>query len=243
MSDIYVIWRDPETTMLEPVAKVYYSQGKYRLAYTEGALNSRFPAFPRMSVKDKTYSSSDLFPFFKSRIISERRPEFSVMLSWLDMRQEDYDPLELLSVSGGSKKTDNFRIIRAPQKTSENKYRIKFFVSGIAYLDQGSKERILSLEDKEILDYRFEANKNDENAVAILSFGDGMQIGYYPKYLNEDLKKLIDANLLQKRPEIRVVKVNPEAPEQYRLLCETMCDWPQGFAPFESPKYQSISKD
>lgn len=243
MSDIFVIWRDPQTTMLEPVAKVCFSEEKYWLSYTKGALNTRFSAFPRMDLKEKKYSSTDLFPFFKNRLISDRRPEFQKLLSWLDMDKARYDPLELLSVTGGTKKTDNFRVVKTPLKTEDNKYRIKFFVSGIAYTSTEAKEAILNLSRGESLSYEFENNKNDLNAITIACEKSSLKLGYYPRYLNEDLKKLINLNSSGLAPSIKVIKVNPDAPDQYRLLCETISDWPKNFKPFESEKYETISNN
>ncbi|GAA4873853.1 hypothetical protein [Ferrimonas pelagia] len=64
MSDVFIIWRSPKTTMWEPVACLTHNDDKYIFNYTVGARDNDFPAFPRMTVKNKGYLSSELFPFF-----------------------------------------------------------------------------------------------------------------------------------------------------------------------------------
>lgn len=246
MSSAFVIWQDPETTMWEPVAKLKVSAGVYKFAYTHGALNKRFVAFPRMELKNKEYTSSELFPFFQNRLIPERRPEYHLMMSWLDMTSGTNDPLEILSASGGAKKTDNFRIVKTPERTLEGEYRLKFFVSGIAYLSDEAKVEILSFDSRTALSCSVQAdNPADPNAIAIIKKGGGKNFGYYPRYLNEDLIRLnrmcgvvAGGELIT---HVEVVKVNSSAPEQYRLLCESITPWPEGFEPFQTEKYKLLT--
>ncbi|WP_413704470.1 hypothetical protein [Pseudomonas sp. Pseusp16] len=245
MSSAFVIWQDPETTMWEPVAKLTESQGIYSFAYTQGALNKSFIPFPRMSILNKEYVSAELFPFFQNRLIPERRPEYFTMLSWLDMTPGANDPLEILSASGGSKKTDNFRIIKVPQKTANNEYRLKFFMSGIAYISDAAKRELLALESHTKLTCIIEeGNQADSNAISVVNPDTGHHLGYYPHYLNEDL---IHANRMlgvmgnQLTTSIPVLKVNLSAPEQYRLLCESVTPWPDDFVPFQSEKYKLLA--
>ncbi|MHC8327503.1 HipA N-terminal domain-containing protein [Pseudomonas sp. LB1P83] len=247
MSSAFVIWQDPETTMWEPVAKLKVSSGVFKFSYTRGALNKRFVAFPRMELKNKEYTSSELFPFFQNRLIPERRPEYHTMMSWLDMAPGTNDPLEVLSASGGAKKTDNFRIVKAPEKSLEGEYRLKFFVSGIAYLSNEAKNEVLSFDSRTRLYCSVQANNPaDPNAIAIVKKEGLQSFGYYPRYLNEDLIRLnqmcgvVSGEELLTR--IEVVRVNASAPEQYRLLCESITPWPEGFEPFQTEKYKLLAE-
>lgn len=198
-----------------------------------------------MDLKNKEYTSTELFPFFQNRLIPERRPEYYTMLSWLDMNAGENDPLDILSASGGSKKTDNFRIVKVPERTDTGEYRLKFFVSGIAYISDEAKTEIISFNNTTTLNCDIEpSNKSDTNAIALISPNTMRQIGYYPRYLNEDLIKLNKiAGVAKNDPlitNIKVIKVNFSAPEQYRLLCESVTPWPDNFEPFQSEKYQLI---
>jgi hypothetical protein len=170
------------------------------------------------------------------------------MMSWLDMTPGTNDPLEILSASGGAKKTDNFRIVKTPEKTISGEYRLKFFVSGVAYLTAEAKVEILSFDNRTKLSCFVQANNPaDPNAIAIVKAEGARNIGYYPRYLNEDLLRLnqmcgvaIDGELLTR---IEVVKVNSSAPEQYRLLCESITPWPEGFEPFQTEKYKLLTEN
>ena len=245
MSSVFVIWQDPETTMWEPVAKLTESHGIYSFTYTHGALNKNFIPFPRMNMLDKVYESSELFPFFQNRLIPERRPEYYTMLSWLDMAPGANDPLDILSASGGSKKTDNFRIIKVPQKTTNNEYRLKFFTSGVKYISDEAKRELLTLDNRTSLTCIIEdRNQADSNAISLINPKTGNHLGYYPHYLNEDLiyvNRMLGVTGHELITTVPVIKINLSAPEQYRLLCESVTPWPEGFVPFQSEKYKLLN--
>lgn len=245
MNSAFVIWQDPETTMWEPVAKLTELHGVYIFSYTRGALHKNFIPFPRMSILEKEYVSHELFPFFQNRIIPERRPEYYTMLSWLDMMPGAHDPLDILSASGGSKKTDNFRIVKIPKKSLSNEYRLKFFISGVAYISDAAKQDLITLDSRDLLSCVIEDNNRaDSNAIAIINPVSGHRLGYYPRYLNEDLirvNRLLGVNDNNLVTQIPVLKVNFSAPEQYRVFCESVTPWPDGFLPFQSYKYQSLA--
>ena len=233
--------------MWEPVAKLTESDGVYRFAYTLGAMNERFVPFPRMDLLNKEYQSKTLFPFFQNRLIPERRPEYYSMLSWLDMAPGSNDPLEILSASGGSKKTDNFRVVKVPRVTTSGNYQVKFFVSGVAYVSDEAKHHLLSLRPGGELGYAIEGcNKADSDAIVIVSRQGGLKLGYYPHYLNKDLilvNQMLGVADCKLSTRFKVIKVNFSAPEQYRLLCECITPWPDGFVPFQSEKYQLVVAD
>ncbi|MEZ0194072.1 hypothetical protein Q1Z72_13780 [Pseudomonas qingdaonensis] len=247
MSSAFVVWQDPETTMWEPVAKLTETDGVFKFSYTRGALNKRFVGFPRMDQLNKEYSSNELFPFFQNRLIPDRRPEYYSMLTWLDMLPGESKPIEILSASGGSRKTDNFRIVKVPERTEVGEYRLKFFISGVAYLSDELKHEVSNLVRGAELSCALQpSNSADPNAVIIINSSTNNSIGYYPRYLNEDLIRLnkacgVESHSLITR--VNVVKVNCTAPEQYRVLCESVTPWPQGFLPFQSDKYKLLVEE
>lgn len=244
MSSAFVIWQDPGTSLWEPVAKLSEEDGVFKLVYTRGALNKRFSAFPRMDHMVKSYVSNELFPFFQNRLIPERRPEYYSMLNWLDMVPGSRDPIDILSASGGSRKTDSFRIVKVPQRSPDGYYKLKFFVSGIHYVSDEAKVLISHLGKGEQLKCVVEpTNPMDLHAIKLVQIKSGLRLGYYPSYLNEDLIKLnraCGANEASLITDVRVIKVNLGAPEQYRLLCESVTPWPEGFVPFQAEKYQLL---
>lgn len=235
MKSVYVAWQDEVTRLWHTVAKLVHDNGIYRFNYTKGVdASKRFSPFMRMEDFDKVYESKELFPVFKNRILPKNRPEYKKIIDWLDINAEEFDPLEYLGVSGGLRSTDNYRIIPDPV-LSDSTYSIEFLVSGIRYLDEKSSLAVKFLKAGDELSYSFEDdNSADTNAVLLKS--DGTIVGYCPRYLAVDFRTLLDSKDL-KESKFRVVKVNNDAPSQYKLLCSFSTTWPDGFTPFISDEY------
>lgn len=243
MKTVFVIWKDPDTTMWHPVAKLKREpQGKYYFSYTAGAKNRNFTAFPRMSNLSETYVSNELFSFFKNRLISPNRPEFTRLLNWSNMTKESYDELDILGIYGGERKTDSYRVVSAPTQDSQGFYRIIFFVSGVRYLPETIQNTLDDIGVGQQLKFKFEdENQQDKNAVLITSSKESPVIlGYCPRYYNCDVRKLL-SNPDVSNYSLELVKNNRDAPPQYRLLCEFSIRWPDGFSALVSDEYQNYA--
>ena len=236
MKSVFVIWKDSEDGMWHPVAKLTRSEDGYRFNYTKGANHKNFIAFPRMDDLSKVYHSGSLFSFFSNRLIPTNRPEFKKMLEWSAINLTGYDELDLLGVSGGARKTDDFRIIPEPEVTNEGQYKIRFFISGVRHLNAESLQRVDKLKVNEQLKLVYEdTNPHDCNAI-LVSSKDDTPIGYCPKYFNCDVRALLDDPELSSH-SLNVVKLNKEAPHQFKVLCEFVTRWPRGFRPLVSEEY------
>lgn len=236
MNSVYLVWQDHISRLWHPVAKLTRKDGYFLFSYTRGAAKlDRFKAFVRMEDMSKVYRSDDLFPMFKNRIIPPNRPEFYKTLEWVDMDKNEYDPLSYLAYTGGARNTDNYMIIPIPVEIN-GVYTFKFLVSGVRYLSSDSMQAIESLQVGEELSYRFEENnQHDKNAI-LLETREQTKIGYCPRYLAEDFKKLILNDSLESG-EFIVEKVNLDAPSQFRILCSFSTKWPENFIPFVSEDY------
>lgn len=236
MKSVFVIWKDLQDGMWHPVAKLAHLEDGYRFNYTKGANHKNFEPLPRMSNVTKVYRSATLFSFFTNRLISTNRPEFKKMLEWSDLDVNNYDELDLLAVSGAARQTDNFRIISEPQITKYDQYKIRFFISEVRHLDDISAERVTRLKKGEELKLNYEdSNRHDCNAVLVTT-KDNTSIGYCPKYFNIDIRSLLDNQHL-KLHSLHVVKLNKNAPDQFKILCEFSTKWPKGFEPLMSKEY------
>lgn len=242
MSSLYVIWQDPQpqSRMWIPVAKLEHKDNLFILSYTQGANHKNFSGLPRMQNKDKKYSSEEIFPFLSNRVLSARRPEYYSMLEWIDMNNEDFDLFRFLGVTSGAKKTDNFRVILVPERNGSNVYSFNFFVSGHRYMEPVQDESLM-LTSGERIDYEFEMDNSHDN-LAVALYHKERKIGYFPKYLNEDIRVLTDILNSENKPlpQIKLIKFNADAPEQYKILCEFKSVWPDNFKPFSSQDYQPI---
>ncbi|WP_045466716.1 HIRAN domain-containing protein [Vibrio hyugaensis] len=236
MKSVFVIWKDSDGGMWHPVAKLTRTTDGFRFNYTKGADHKNFIAFPRMDDLSKVYHSATLFSFFTNRLIPTNRPEFKKMLEWSDIDPEGYDELDLLGVSGGARKTDEFRIISEPEVSQRGQYKIRFFVSGIRHLDEVSATRVTKLQVGEELKLLLEDSNPHDCMAVLLATGDNVPIGYCPKYFNCDIRALLAEPELDSY-SLRVVKLNEESPAQFRVLCEFVTKWPQGFTPLVSEEY------
>lgn len=240
MKSVFVMWQDlAGTRMWHPVAKLTQeSEHSYIFTYTKGANHQSFSSFPNMEDKDKAYTSDQLFTFFKNRLMPESRPEHDSMFEWSGLTASSKNYIELLAISGGEKKTDHFRIVNIP-KNQDGYYRVKFFVSSINYLNEEEKKHLNTLKEDESLDFLFDAtNSVDCNATILLQDCE-KKIGYLPHYLCKDLKSLLVLNS-RESISIRVVKLNWDAPAQYRVLCELVAPWAENFKPFNDLEFENF---
>ncbi|WP_139851489.1 hypothetical protein [Acinetobacter pullicarnis] len=237
MNTVFILWQDKSHSgrMWHAVAKIIYDLSSgYILSYTKGASNSRFHGFPNMVDKTQSYSSRELFSFLKNRIPPSSRPEHEALYEWCNL-ETSANYLELLAASGGEKATDSYRVISLPQNENGS-YLNTFFVSGIRYLDESQKLYISSLKAGHLIDYVFEDNNiNDPLAVLLLDHVQKTNLGYYPRYLTDDLRNLND---LKANVQIQVVKVNQDAPEQFRMLCKTTSSWPTDFKSCDNDEFR-----
>ncbi|MFT4851619.1 MAG: hypothetical protein ACI83B_004186 [Sediminicola sp.] len=237
MNSIYILWQEHSTRMWYPVAKLTRTDELYRLNYTKGANNANdFVPFPNMSDLSKVYESKNLFPFFNNRILPKSRPEFSKITNWLNIDKENFDPLDYLAITGGQRKTDNYKILKLPELI-DGKYKFTFLVSGIQYLDDDSKSVINDLSQESELFYLYETeNIYDPNAIALYESKSKIFIGYCPRYLVSDFKRLLDLN---ETGEVffKVSKVNLDAPASYRLLVTFEARFSPGYQPLMVDDY------
>ncbi|MCI5145671.1 MAG: hypothetical protein D3923_09095, partial [Candidatus Electrothrix sp. AR3] len=84
---------------------------------------------------------------------------------------------------------------------------------------------------------REDHNEHDRFAL-VLETDENLKVGYCPRYLNKELRRVQDVTTLR----LIVEKVNPEAPLHFRLLCLTSFTLPQGIDLFTSEEYQPLSK-
>lgn len=217
MKSLFVAWQNPESREWTPVAKLSRTNNQYNLQYTRGAM--RCPGFRglgRMNTMDAIYVSSELFPFFKNRLLQKSRPEYKKLLKWLAIDDINGDPMDILIGTGGLRSTDSFELI--PQPTIENnKLSLNFFVRGLRYLPEITLDHISNLkEGSNLLLMKDFQNPKDDKAFALRTSEVPVMIGYIPKYFCTGIQRLIEEN---KSPSINLVKINQDAPLDMRCLC------------------------
>src|SRR5699024_8551276 len=114
-----------DADMDEPVFKFGYIKGAKK-AHEEAGFEP-LDAFPDFNER---YISSDLFPLFKNRVMNQGRDEFLDYLNKLDLDKSHADPISILEVSGGTRRTDNLEVFPKIQKNDEGEFFTRFFLRG-----------------------------------------------------------------------------------------------------------------
>ncbi len=243
MTVVYVAWQEPKERHWFPVAQLCFDRATYRFVYTKGALRSPdFMPFAQMPDLHQAYTSTELFPLFKNRILSKSRPEYSSFLHWLDLAPGEDEPLTLLARTGGERATDALRIVPCPTPSPDGFYRLSFFSHGMRYFPERIQTFINDLAAGDGLFLMPDPqNPHDSGALALRMVSPAVIVGYCPRYLSHDFRILLQADPLATR--VRIERINRDAPWQLRLLCSIQAPWPQLFQPCSSEDYEVLVED
>ncbi len=243
MKTLFVAWHstEVENAAWGPVGRLDYDGQVYSFFYTRGAMTlSGFRPFEEMPDLEQVYESESLFPLFANRLLSPSRPEYEAFLRWGGFNTgTSPDPIAILGVTEGIRQTDAIEVFPCPV-SDEGGYCNKFFLHGIRWMPTAAVDRVNRLKESErLLVMPDPCNQFDPNAVAVRTESERTLIGYVPRYLAQDVHKLLrecDPECV----ELFVQRVNCDAPSQHRLLCRMNACWPQGFKPCDSEAFASI---
>lgn len=219
MSDsVSISWQSPSSRDWIVVGKLTSDSDYYHFHYTEGAKADGFNGFVGMPEKHIKYSSKELFPIFKNRILSKRRPEYPFFLQWLDLTSKATD-LEVLAASGGIRQTDNIQVFKSFEIKNDGTFEYFFFLHGLSHLDSSAQQYVDALEKGRKLFLALDIqNPHDQYAVSVSQRDPSHLLGYCPRYLSVSLSTLLTDN--GSKVELTVEKISDDAPRNYRLLCK-----------------------
>jgi len=240
---LYLAWQDPQSRRWYPVGKLTSEGGVYRFVYTKGAtLSKNFIPFGSLRDLHEVYRSPDLFPLFANRLISKKRPEYRDFLRWLDLREVEADPLVILARTEGVRATDSLTVFPCPEPDPQGKYVVHFFSHGLRHLPEEARLRINTLREGERLYLLPDPqNPHDAYALALRTDDPASIVGYSPRYIARDFLEILENN--PDSVDVRVKRVNADAPIQLRLLCTLTADWPENFKPCSSEDYQELGSE
>jgi hypothetical protein len=246
MKTLFLAWQDPRSRRWFPVGKLSYKkdEGIYRFVYTKGAKVA--PNFmPLGHMKDLTaiYESEELFPLFANRLMSSKRPEYQNFLHWLDLQEDEADPIALLARTEGIRETDSLTVFPCPEPDLKGKYQVHFFSHGVRHLPDHAIQIVNQLQPGAPL-YLMPDPQNpyDTWAMALRTDDPATIVGYCPRYLAKDfLNVLVDSN--PTNVKVKVVRVNIDAPIQLRLLCGLEAYWPEGFEPCSGELFEELAEN
>ncbi len=242
LKTLFVAWQDPHSRAWFPIGRLTYNGEFYEFAYIQGVKEARekcgFQGVWSFSDWEKVYLSQELLPLFSNRVMRRSRPDYPEYIQCLNIRAGEDTPMEILSRSGGKKKTDNFEIFPGPVPDEQGCYHIYFFAHGVRYMPLESAERISRLQSGERLFLLHDLQNIYDARALLLCTEDRYNLGYCPRYLSEDMFEVLQDD--RDSVKVTVDRVNlPPAPLQVRLLCHLAVQQ-ENFQPFSSWIYQPI---
>jgi hypothetical protein len=241
--ELILSWQDIVNTRLWfPIARLTQQSDGYLFRYVNGVKQAEkhgFLGLAGLNERTESYYSEKLFPLFQNRILNKSRPDRSEFLDWLGLTLDGYSEMEELARSGGVKVTDQFQLFPVPEQ-KQGRYQVHFFAHGVRHLAPHYQERVKRLEVGEKLYLCPDPqNEKDSNAVMIRTENPVELVGYAPKFLAKDFVTLIGYDSVN--ASIRVVKANPNAPDQMKLLCLFDSPWMKGFTAFADEEFSFYS--
>ena len=243
MKKLFLAWQDPKSRYWFPIGQLNFDGKKYHFVYTKGVTQAQaesgFQLLHSFPDPDRIYSSSELFPLFSNRLMRPSRPDYQDYLQWLNIPQDENDPIAILARSEGRKATDTFAVFPEPEINQNGSYYLHFFLHGLRYMPESSIERVKQLQPEELLYLTQDFQNPYDSKALLLRTEDRYNLGYCPRYLAADIGEILNEN-----PEsvcVRIERINPApTPIQFRLLCNLTAQCHDGFQPFSSQDYQPI---
>ena len=243
MKTLFLAWQDSAATRRWfPIGRLDADVAKsnYRFGYTRGAeLAHRdaglepLDAFPDFT---EVYRSSELFPLFKNRVVTPDRTDFAEYLRQLDL-EPNADPLEILAVTGGTRQTDSLEVFPKIHRSPKGGFQCKFLLHGWRHVNPAAQERLAMLEPGNPLVVAIELNNPVSGLALQLETPDYHMIGWTPRYLVNDLVKVIAES--PSRVSARLLQTNPApAPAKQRYLICLQGHWPDQYEPMSGEEFQ-----
>lgn len=246
MKTLYLAWQDKgksrrwfpigrlDADLYEPLFKFGYVKGAER-AHEEAGFEP-LDAFPDFH---KRYISSDLFPLFKNRVMNEGRDEFKDYLNQLGLDKSKADPISILEVSGGTRRTDNLEVFPKISKNKKGEFSTRFFLRGWRHVNNYSKEQVQNLDPGQPLGVSIELNNPETGLAVQLLTQDYCMVGWTPRYLVSDILQCISEDPM--KIQATVVRVNPApAPSQERVLIQLQGQWPENYEPMSGSDFKEL---
>ncbi len=215
----------------------------YVFRYIKGAIEAKqkakffpLPEFPKL---ERHYISPELFSIFANRVIAANRPDRKEYLNNLGLT-EQADQVEILSINGGKRVTDTYRVFPKLRKSEDDSFTCRFFLHGWSYVEKQAQGRIKSLEIGEDLQIELEPeNPVDSGALKILT-GDDSRIGYVPRHLNKDLSHVVRSQQVKR---LSVIQVNEgfRVPSNQRVLLEMEGSF-TNYVPMEGEEFKPLAE-
>jgi hypothetical protein len=163
-------------------------------------------------------------------------------MKWLEIKADELSPMKMLLLTEGIKPTDYLEFFQCPIKSEDNNYDVHFIVHGLQYFPKEVLQRVNELKEGERLFLVPDPQNQWYKDAVLVRTGDPIfTIGYCPRYLSRDFKKLLNNGKVDVNDiSVTVRRVNKDAPLNLRLLCQINAPWPDDFQACDQEEFDPI---
>ena len=192
---LFLAWRDNQPShQWFPVGRLDadIDHSRFCFRYTGGAKRAQresgFPPLMEFPDLERAYTSTELFPLFRNRVMNRSRPDLAEYLQTLDLSTAA-DPIEILAVSGGRRVTDSYEVFPKIEKSPDGSFACRFFLHGWRHVNPEAQHRIERLTPGEPLYLTLELTNPETRLAVQIQTEDYFMVGWAPRYLVHDLTK------------------------------------------------------
>ena len=238
LKSLYLAWQSPSPhRRWYPVGQLEVERlgdkaGFYRFTYRRGALRAAREAgfcpvdcFPDFN---HSYESAELFPLFQNRVMDDRRAGFADYLDSLALPPEYREPIHILAVTGGRRRTDSFEVFPHIEPASGGNFELTFFLHGARHWGEAAVRAMDKLQKGDPLKLVHELCNDGTGEPALrVETAAGQAIGYTPNYLVPDFSYMMENCISQE--EVWVERINARNPLDSRILLRIAGCWPEDY--------------
>ena len=198
IAELLVLWQQPSSRAMLPVAILSFDGELYRFRYVDGAAElDGFRPLLGLHDFDREYESDELFPLFRERVLDPARSDYQRVVDELDLDPAHATPWEQLIRTGGTSEGDTIQVTPFPRAT-ETGWECVFLAAGLRYFQQksvrtarGSTPIYTAAEFEDVLASLVPGDHlevipelgNDYNPSAQLLFHEEKVVAYLPDWL------------------------------------------------------------
>jgi len=126
---LFLAWQDPISRYWFSIGRLTFDGRLYQFVYTQGVKEAEakcaFKPLSSFPCLDKVYTSTQLFPVFANRLMSRSRPDYSSFMEWLNIPNDEHDPMTILARSGGERETDTLAVFPCLEVNAQGQYHFE----------------------------------------------------------------------------------------------------------------------
>ena len=234
-----VAWRDPIRNIIVPAGILSYHKDEFCFRYVTGARSPGFRPLPGFPSLDSVYTAARLFPFFQSRVLDPKRPDYAEYVAALGL-DAHATVLDVLGRSGGRRLGDKLQMQREPLIEADGTTSCVFLVHGLRFAVRPETESaLLTLHPGYNLTLREDRDNPVNKNALLVATADGLAFGWVPEMLVDYVHTARHTAPVS----LEVVRVNdPRLPSHLRLLVRLSGTVPRSYRMFATDLWKPIAR-